>query len=847
MDMINLLDELGEFIYIVNLETYELVFINRAARTKCSHKIFLGEKCYEVLQGRKKPCLGCPHHRLKENQLIDHRVINEKTGEIFLSKGTLVEWNGTTYHIEFAKEHKKGKVSVGKSSDRDIVTNLCTKEKGSTLIKEYLSEALTDDVASMLVMDIDDFKKINQSYDYAFGNLILEKVAEILKNETREGDIIVRMDDNEFLVFLKHINAKQAERSSKRICSKLSDIYMEGYGNITISCSVGIIDTLISRQFEVLYQYAKSTLSYIKKDGKGKTLSCYSCIEQIEKHIGKEHQKNFLDIIECDYIEKEENLISLAYALFEKAKDFKSAMNILLERIGKVFSLDRVTIFETDFDYLCSNIVYQWAKNELEKDKKKVFYFSEKDFKDFLHDYDRLGIYEVSEQTAGSLNKRIQEIFLLLPTRSQLYTAMYDKGIYMGAVIFESIDPEYRWTLNKKKTLKELSNIITININKVRADISNQEKSEFLSKMSHEIRTPMNVIMGMSTIAKDIIDDKQKTLNCLQKIDESTKHLLGIVNDILGMTAMNNEKVSIRNEKINLYHIGREVEEFFHLPAIKKGVSLKVINNVSNRDVIGDKKCIKQVLLNLVENALKFTQKDGNIIVKIEEVLIPKEEQEKNTICVNFYIKDDGLGISEKNLEKIFVSFIDEKSNILNRYTGGLTASYHLIHLMGGNLVIESMEGQGAVVHFNLLFPLAEKDETMGETELVYNFNGKRLLLVEDNELNIEIAATLLRNVGFEIDIAENGKLAVDKFVKGSEGLYDAILMDIRMPIMDGLEATRRIRTAGKGDSRTVPIIAVSANAFDEDTKKSINNGMNGHLAKPIEVGRLYRVLQQVM
>lgn len=853
MEIKDFFDELDELVYIVNMETYELFFLNKKAKKLYEKETFFGEKCYATLYGKDQPCMGCPHSNLKKNEFIKHKSIHKKLAKELVWKGTLIEWEGKTCHIEFSKNELREDILLDlEDQDKDRLTQLYTKEKGIRLIEKYLDRLQENTIASMLVIDIDDFKDINEAYGYIFGDAILEEIAEILRKATRENDIVARLGGDEFLVLLKNVHGNQVNVISQRICQEIGNIYIGKHKGGSISCSVGISDTTISKQFDVLYQYADSTLAYIKKDGKGRALSCHSCIEAIEANIGKRQYKSTeLTAIESGYNEKEESLVAFAYALLEKAKDFKSAINILIARIGKIFALDRVTILETDFDFLCNTIIYQWTREEIIKEKRKVFYFSEQDFKDLVQRYGREGMFQTTKNGIYNASPKVQQAIKKLPTQNQLYSSMYDEGRYTGSIVFESASFDYIWTKEKKQNLRALTNIISTHINKVKLDILSKEKSEFLSKMSHEIRTPMNAIMGMTAIAKNIIEDKEKIVDCLNKIDKSTQNLMRIVDDILEMVDIQNGKFKLNKEKMDLHQVCDNVKEYFDTQAKKKKITLEVKDMVSHGNVIGDVKRIHQVMINLVENALKYTLKGGKIVISMEEISETEYQKADDEICVCFSIRDNGIGISDENLEKIFESFTQEKDVFNERSMEGgigLITSYHIIHLMGGSLVVESTEGKGSIFHFTLNFSKVEEEIELSEKKNKdINFNGKRLLLVEDNELNIEVASTLLENVGFEVDIAQNGKLAVDKFIEGIEGRYDAILMDIRMPIMDGLEATKRIRTAGKKDSRTIPIIAVSANAFDEDTKKSISNGMNGHLAKPIEVNRLYRVLRQVM
>ena len=356
--------------------------------------------------------------------------------------------------------------------------------------------------------------------------------------------------------------------------------------------------------------------------------------------------------------------------------------------------------------------------------------------------------------------------------------------------------------------------------------------------MSHEIRTPMNAIVGMTNIAKNVIGDDEKIKDCLQKIDTSTKYLLSLINDILDMSRIESGNMTVCRESFDLENLMEELFVLMRSQAENQHIHLVIEKLYTDTKLIGDELRLNQVLINIIGNALKFTPENGTITVSVEQIL-----QEDEMAGKRFSVKDTGIGIKKENLIRIFHSFEQEEDSTAKKYGGtglGLAISNSLVKLMGGKLEVKSEVGVGSEFYFTLIFP-RDKNSTgiqsyyqhpSADKKHKFDFSGKRILLVEDNALNAEIAQTILEMAGINVEVA---------------GHYNVILMDIRMPVMDGLEATKRIRISGKKDSRSVPIIAMTANAFDEDTKKSIDSGMNGHLSKPIDMEHLYQVLENIM
>ena len=384
------------------------------------------------------------------------------------------------------------------------------------------------------------------------------------------------------------------------------------------------------------------------------------------------------------------------------------------------------------------------------------------------------------------------------------------------------------------------------------AETANRAKSTFLSNMSHDIRTPMNAIIGFTTLAVSNIDDKKRVRDYLGKILSSSNHLLSLINDILDMSRIESGKIHLEETEVSLSDVLHDLKTIISGQIYAKQLDLYMdAMDVKDEDVYCDKTRLNQVLLNLLSNAVKFTPAGGTVSVRLKQF----PGTVKDSGLYEIRVKDNGIGMSTEFVKKIFSPFERERTSTVSRTQGtglGMAITKNIVDMMGGTIDVQTEQGKGTEFIVCLPFRIqSEKHHTekIAEDTILpaagSDFRGKRILLVEDNELNSEIAVELLNAYGFVVDTAENGAEAVEKVKNSTPGNYDLVLMDVQMPVMNGYEATKQIRALNDPALAGITILAMTANAFNEDRKKALECGMNGFLSKPIVIEELIGTLQK--
>ena len=591
-------------------------------------------------------------------------------------------------------------------------------------------------------------------------------------------------------------------------------------------------------------------------------------------------------------------LPALTLNLLDRRLSLAAGMDLLMRRLNE--KLDVTNLFITSFqeDYQTASVRYFFGPIP-GIDENAVFPLS-REAVDTLQRFGEQGlVHPVSEMPifAMSAETRAYANGIAFP--------IMNVGKYSGSVFFLNDAGKAFDDDETASTLREVGAIIQNRINQEELDQSAQAKSDFLARMSHEIRTPMNGIIGMTEIALKPEQSDERRVDCLNKVHASSLYLLDLLNGILDMTKIENNKMLLGDAPFSMSHVVEELNAVSAGRLAARNQKLIVDMRTQHDWFMGDALRLSQVLINLVGNAVKYSDDGGTITVTIEERAAiggagalapgrgaagaraagalpasceaaeagaqaagapPASREAANTgtqatgvgvrasntrtASVYFAVTDRGVGIAEEDIERIFAKFEQvNTTDARQQGTGlGLAISNRIVLMMGDRIRANSRLGHGSTFYFEIPLTIADAADksSCADAEQV-DFTGKRALIAEDNELNMEIIAYVLDDMGFTVDKAMNGQEAVDAFEQSPVGRYDIVLMDVMMPVMDGLTAAHRIRSLGRADAADVPIVATSANAFAEDVKRSLASGMNAHVSKPIDPEKLAKVLAKVM
>ena len=423
--------------------------------------------------------------------------------------------------------------------------------------------------------------------------------------------------------------------------------------------------------------------------------------------------------------------------------------------------------------------------------------------------------------------------------------------IIVIAMVFSVITVFVGWSLLRQKQQQELRQAQDIAAEALQsAERASKAKTDFLANMSHDIRTPMNAIIGITTLMKNELHQPEKLAEHLGKLESSGQLLLGIINDILDMSRIESGKTTLNEEKMNLSQQISQLDSIIRQQAGQRRQTFTVNTHLQHENVLADPNRLNRVLMNILSNAVKYTPTGGHIRFEVDE--LPRNEHYAR---YRFVVQDDGIGMSEAYQKTLFDPFTREERSGTNKVQGtglGMAITKSIVDLMGGSIGVESATGKGTRFEVVLEFPIdAEADHAQQvqalpeEAEETSPLSGMKFLCAEDNAINAEILEMLLEAKGASCTICSNGQEIVDAFASVKPGDYDMILMDVQMPVMDGLEATRRIRSGENPLGRIIPILAMTANAFLEDMQKSREAGMDEHLSKPVDITALEQTVKR--
>lgn len=589
-------------------------------------------------------------------------------------------------------------------------------------------------------------------------------------------------------------------------------IFVSGYlstqsvNGIILQIALIVIDILIYIPFVNLYNSKKEL----------EELFTESDIENIKTLKEAEH----------DRVRLINSLSDMYYAVFE--------LNLESEQCVKVKIKDE---YDSDFDIINNFFEYAdcFIKENVPEDEQKdlLELLDKKNFIKALIEHE--GVLEIEYQCNYNGKKIWSRVGYIL-------SEIKDDKPYMVTVTMRNV--------SDIKTKQEAHNQALKDAYEM-ARNANNAKTDFLSSMSHDIRTPMNAIMGMTVIAKNNKDNAEKLDDCLDKIASSSNHLLDLINDVLDMSKIESGKVTLNEEPLDLDDIIDDVLNIILPAARDKHIAVELKKEMPHAFVLGDVLRINQVFLNILSNAVKFTPENGKIDILIKEI----EPEYKNYYSYEFRFTDNGIGMSDEFISKIFTPFARSEESVIKNVEGtglGMSIVKNIVDMMNGEIYVKSKLNIGS--EFTVVLHLKPQSDMKSKTvkkdsvdNKNYDFKGKKILIVEDNKLNMDIAFEIIGYTGASIEKAENGKEAYEKYIMKKENYYDLIIMDIRMPIMNGYEATEKIRNAGRPDSKTVPIIAMTADAFSDDIRKAKEAGMNAHITKPFDINKLMSAMNEIL
>lgn len=728
----------------------------------------------------------------------------------------------------------------------DIITGLYNETSLRNNLDAFLCEEGSKKRHAFILIELNNYSKTETVLGSIMMDSVLVNITNRLKKVIRSDDILGRAGCDKFVLFMKNITDEKAKCRAREIETLIRHCYIEKNRNIDITANVGVAffpqDGI---NFNCLFHGAAQRLGEIRESG-----SEYQAGGSFPAHTP-----------DPSLYDKE--LVSFALRILAMSKDESSALNLIFERAAKQMDLNRIFVLEAIPEPYGLQVTNLWEDEPYAEGKGLITYYNTwNGFDPFLYQ-NKIITYddctEVREQSSLSA---------LEDAKSLAFSVFVREHEFIGSIVFLDNKRERKWTEFEEMTLKEITNVISPTLFSIRkqeeqgrfliealdmAEKASRSKNSFLSKLSHELRTPMNAIIGMTDIIKKHSGEREKVEEYTEKLEKSSLLLLGIINDCLDISKIERGEAILDIKEFRLASFINDIAGKVEESIVRKHIAFDLDCQAGNYVLSGDRDRIERVLLNVIFNSVRFTEQSGEVSVTVKQIY-----RNGDRIVLRFQVTDNGIGMDEEFLRKIFEPFSQADITSSDPFTGGglgMAVCKGLVTLMQGAIRVKSKKGEGTQVTFEIPMEICrEPEEEKNEDDFIQNkevkpidFYGKRILLAEDNSLNAEIAKMILEEEGFIVECVGNGKKAVDVFKNTPAFYYSVILMDIRMPLMDGWEAARTIRDMDKDDSVSIPIVAMTANAFNEDVTKSFASGMNNHISKPIDRSRLFSVLSELL
>ena len=782
-------------IAVIDTKTHEVYYVNSAMREMMDtgDESFEGRNCFEFLMSNNEPCKDCPINCGDNDAASENVRFYPGRGRYIQSRSVFIEWLGRKVLIEYSiditdmhKEQEKIK--------RDYIEQYAREQEKRLFLERGSLLSLTVNISRNLIVEIADRGG----------------------KKTKKVSTDSKLSEDYYINYIQTLRDRIPDENEK----KLLELCFDRQTNFDL-----FQNGIKERNAEFRYRMSDGCLHWLRADSimreekeTGDILS-YVYVRDIDLPRKQEEAVKSVTDVDTICVIITNTVTGMARIIQEK-KEYPAI------RIRKNGLSDGKTYEPFCLDEMMEN---KALGDVLPEDRQKVLdFFNVENLVDRLRTESSVSVRFQSTRNDNNNRREMAQAYYLDSTQEDIVIVCKDITDYYEA--------ERRQKKELRKALRE-------------ARAANLAKSEFLSNMSHEIRTPMNAIIGMTELSIDDTKEPGTKAN-LQNIMDSSNYLLSIINDILDMSRIENSKFALKYEWVSPEDVIRPCIEMAIPLMEKKHIHFTYpdIEQVRFFEYYVDPMKSKQMLMNLLNNAAKFTPEDGHVDFAISNL-----KHDENSATDMIMIEDDGCGMSEGFMKEIFTPFAQERNIYSDKTMGtglGLTLARQTVRAMGGDITVKSKLGEGS--KFFVVFPYKYRLKESIDKESDHNANytkallsGTHILICEDNQMNAIITKRLLEKKGCIVDWARDGSKGVELFKTSETGYYDAVLMDIRMPVMDGLTAARMIRKSGRPDSGTVPVIAMSANAFEEDVKKSLAAGMNEHLAKPVEPEKMYEIMSR--
>ncbi len=798
----DVLDASDAIIHLSDMNTMEVLYANTAATKSARRKpgSYLGQKCYQWFAHRETPCEDCHIDVIRREGISSHEHYWDMDGRYYTMTGKALDWEGRKVFAEYVTDI----TDLKKAQESLVQYNTQLKKQYDDTVRSFLNNQ--DGYITLIQYDLEE-----------------DRIVRVEERNEQRRFFSLGMNHKEILdVFNQLIPGTENREPLKT--------------------------NLHPQKLKALYQQGdREDQAYLELRLPGIGLLYVQCLVTLRKEPVCGHISAFIRLID-------QSSKAASEAIIEK---------LVPQSYESIGLIDKVTG--------AYHLYLEDEKNSLawhpDYDGAVMAYFQENKLVPQENDHTAITLHRVVDAlNKAPLYEQYGEIITADGTRrhkKMMFSHLNDKK----SVIMYCRQDVTDVLAEEQKTRERLTTALQM------AEMGNRSKETFLAKMSHDMRTPMNTVLGLVALTENVASEPEMVLENLDKIKEASKEMLALVNDILDRTMMDSGTLVLKQEPYHYMEFLEALKSVIAPMCQKKNITLSFETVKRAITIFVDKQRLNQVFLHILINAVKFTPPGGEISYYTDNVTL-----ENGYISVDYYIKDTGIGMSKAFQERMFEPFAQEDTTITPEYQGsglGLSIVKNMVALMGGTLTVSSTKGVGTVVKIHLTFKLVSKDARIDVMEprpvpapvIKKTLAGKHILLVEDNPLNAVITAKLLEVKGIHVTCAENGRVAVERFkesapgfyaailmdirmpvmngLEATRGFYAAILMDIRMPVMNGLEATRAIRHLPRPDALIVPIIALTANAYDTDKAASYAAGMNAHLAKPVEPQRLYGALEE--